>query len=126
MHALSCHHGGMANHPEDTFADPDGEFSDDSIAVPLVEETGFEVIDVIPSGMGPALTRPIPDHASPGLDAFAEPEFETFVEADLDIHDGLPQPVLEPEADEPSETWPSPERAAAPAFEQAHIPALEP
>ena len=118
----------MTNQPEDPFADPDGEFSDDSIAVPLVEETGFEVTDIIPSGMGPVLTRPIPDPVSHGFGSFAEFEFETIV--DVEMHGALaepePAPGLEPEGEGPSEPWPSPERAAGPGLEPEGIPALEP
>src|ERR1035437_8930763 len=128
MHALSCHHGDMTNQPEDTSADPEQEFSDDSIEVPLVDDMSFEVTDVIPSGMGPLLTRPIPDHvASPVEDAFA-------LTADMD---GEPVFVTVPEpearsapgdldgADEPSESWPTPDRSPAPEFEPDDTPALE-
>ncbi len=94
----------MANHPEDPFADPDGEFSRDSIAVPLVEDTGFEVTDVFPSGVGPSLTRPIPDYPSQDLDSR---EARTAEQED-------------------AEPWPSPERAPAPAPEPDRAPALEP
>jgi len=132
----------MTNHPEDTSADPEEEFSDDSIAVPLVDDASFEVTDVIPSGMGPALTRPLPDPVPHrGEEALApaddvdndkpaaavpegpsddgEPTFATLPAPEvLDAHE-------DPTHDaEPSSSWPGAE--PTPVLEPEPQPYLEP
>ncbi|NTV39722.1 MAG: hypothetical protein HGA51_07175, partial [Demequinaceae bacterium] len=140
----------MADHSEDPFADPQGEFSEDSIAVPLVEDTDFVVTDVIPSASGSVLTRPLPDHPAHGAagtedfdpaasDVRSEPAADAGPEWPSDaiepVFDTVAAPalhdaVIAPEADaeEPSEPWPTPERASAPAPgpEPERVPELEP
>ncbi len=107
----------MANHLKDPFADPDGEFSDDSIAVPVVEETDFEVTDVIPSSMGPALTRPLPNHPSHGLETLAaQVEQQAPVEGAPHVEETPQAPVSEPLQEWPPDDEDQPHPVREPSY----------
>ena len=73
----------MPSESDSPFADSEGEFGTDSIAVPVVDDADFEVTDVMASGMGDALTRPIPDDDATARPQ-AEPEPETIVAGPLE------------------------------------------